>query len=224
MSAFERVRLQVQQGVTARLRTSPIPRVVSAGVCPTPRSASMMWAWRRKEWTSSPFACTWSLGRRRMFPAKLLRLPVLPATSTWRSMQERMLSIYVCACTLSMCSASTRCFLALGLIGSRQVCEEHSASPKVSVPVLTSVRCCCLCVARTIMVSTPKRHFAVLSSNSLVVRKLSWAGSGEFPTCIWKNSELVAIMREVLLSEDAYVCAAAYSGIFLFRSHFGECW
>jgi ribosomal protein L16/L10AE len=55
---------------------------------------------------------TLSLGRR-MYPVRLLRLPVLRATtSTWPSLQERMPSTWESGLTRSMCFVSTRCFRA----------------------------------------------------------------------------------------------------------------
>lgn len=57
---------------------SPSTQPVQAAVCPTPRSASMMWGPRRPAWTSSRTASIWS-GELRFAGAGLASLPRVAA-------------------------------------------------------------------------------------------------------------------------------------------------
>jgi len=188
-----------------------------------------MWAWRRREWTNSPFVCTWSVGRRRMCLVRHWKLLALPVTSTWLSLLARMHSTCGCECIHSMFSGSTRCFHVLGLIGFRQEWGELLESHKVSVLELPLGRCCCLCAARTRMESMLKKLSAEPNSNSLVARRSSLAENGMYPAhlsrhfhntqfsgclthagILWKiNSGSFAVyLQDMLLEPTKYLLAS----------------
>jgi len=151
----------------------------------------------------------WCHGRRRMCQVKHLKLPVLLATSTWWSLLEKMLFIWGLGFILSMFSGLTRCFRVLELIGFRLVWEVLLVKLWVLVLVLLLDRFFCLFVARMPMVTMLKRLFVVLSSSSLVVKRLLSAGNGasrsltELTSPSWGKRSVLSLMVSTLSSSHA---------------------
>merc|ERR1712142_1024495 len=101
-----------RRGAIGTARTNRTPNQDFAGVCPILRFVFTTWVVRRQASTSFLSASTWS------------------PTSTWSSSWAKTLSTCVSASILSTSSASTKCYRAPELIGSRPEWEELLASPK----------------------------------------------------------------------------------------------
>merc|ERR1712142_524377 len=119
-----------RRGAIGTARTNRTPNQDFAGVCPILRFVFTTWVVRRRASTSFLSASTWSPTSMNSSPLRLWKLLAFAPTSTWSSSWAKTLSTCVSASILSTSSASTKCYRAPELIGSRPEWEELLASPK----------------------------------------------------------------------------------------------